>query len=61
VDNPKAYHAVEALWGKSQTVGEIDAQFMNFDKAEKLLGWKPETNFDDGLKKTIQWFEKYLK
>lgn len=61
VDNPTAYHKVNALWGKAQTVGEIDAQFMNFEKAEKFFGWKPETKFEDGLKKTIQWFKKYLE
>ena len=27
-------------------------------KLEKLVGWKPNVNFEDGLKKTITWFSK---
>src|SRR5690348_5960977 len=29
-------------------------------KAQKLLGWKPETSLKDGLKKTIAYFEELL-
>ncbi len=25
-------------------------------KAEKVLNWKPEVNFEEGIKKTIEWF-----
>jgi len=25
-------------------------------KARKLLGWKPETTFEEGIRKTIQWY-----
>ena len=30
-------------------------------KGEKLMKWKPEKNFDEGLKKTIQWYLKKRK
>jgi len=26
-------------------------------KARKLLGWKPETTFEEGIQKTIQWYK----
>ena len=29
-------------------------------KAKKLLNWEPKISFDEGLKKTIKWFEKEL-
>lgn len=29
---------------------------INPDKIHKQLGWLPETGFDDGIKKTIQWY-----
>lgn len=29
---------------------------MNFDKAQKQLGWAPKIKFDDGIKKTVQWY-----
>ena len=28
----------------------------SIDKAKDLLGYDPQTNFEDGLEKTIQWF-----
>lgn len=30
----------------------------NIDRAQKLLDWAPEVAFEDGLKKTIDWFQK---
>jgi len=30
---------------------------MDFSKAEKELGWRPETDFDTGLKETIGWYK----
>jgi dTDP-glucose 4,6-dehydratase len=29
---------------------------INPDKITSELGWKPETCFDDGIKKTIRWY-----
>lgn len=29
-------------------------------QAEKILGWKPNISFDEGLRRTIKWFRKYL-
>lgn len=29
-------------------------------RAEKILGWKPKIFLDEGLKRTIEWFRKYL-
>ena len=30
---------------------------MKYNKAEKVLGWKPEIDWDTGLLKTIQWYK----
>lgn len=27
-------------------------------KAKKILGWKPEIEFEEGLKRTVEWFKK---
>ncbi len=29
---------------------------MNFSKAKKELGWSPRYSFDEGIKKTVQWY-----
>jgi len=35
---------------------EIEAQYVSFSKARKLLGWNPRTDLDVGLGKTIKWY-----
>lgn len=30
---------------------------MDFSKAKKELGWEPEVDFKDGLRKTMEWFK----
>ncbi len=39
---------------------EIDAQYLSADKAETRLGWQPEVNLDEGLKRTIEWYRANL-
>jgi len=49
--NPKILNEAKA---------EILDQTLCSKKAERLLGWKPAYNLEDGLKETIQWYEAYL-
>lgn len=30
---------------------------MDFSKIKAELGWQPRTNFDEGMKKTVEWYE----
>ena len=30
----------------------------SIEKAKKLLGWQPKTQFEEGLKKTVEWFKQ---
>ena len=41
-------------------VGEINHQFMTYDKLYKILRWKPTYGFDQGLEITIDWYKKFL-
>ncbi len=45
VDYPKAF-------------GGIKNQVGSYEKAERLIGWKPETSLREGLKKTIEWLSQ---
>lgn len=38
--------------------GEVRHISLNAKHAEKYLGWKPEINFKEGLKRTAEWFLK---
>lgn len=39
---------------------EIKDQFLCSRKARKVLNWKPGFTLDEGLKKTIEWYEEKL-
>ena len=58
--NDKALDKILSLMKGRVTEGEIDTQYMDFEKVNKYFGWSPTHNFDSGLKKTIKWFEEYL-
>ena len=30
-------------------------------KIEQTLGWRPEVNFDDGIRRTIRWYADRLR
>lgn len=45
----------------SEAKNELKAQYLDWNKAKSVLGWKPQHNLDDGLKETIAWYKKYLK
>jgi UDP-glucose 4-epimerase len=38
--------------------GELFRSSLNIAKASKVLGWKPEFGFDDGLPQLVDWFRK---
>ena len=49
---------IEAMKGRT-TSGEIDTQFMDFEKVNERFGWKPRVSLGEGLDKTIEWFDAY--
>ncbi len=38
--------------------GDLMRSALNNSRAKRILSWKPLVNLDQGIKKTIQWFEK---
>ena len=39
---------------------EIWRMYADRARAESTLGWKPRVSLDEGLKRTISWFQEYL-
>ena len=39
---------------------EIPAQSLNFEKANRILGWKASSIFDESIKETYEWYKKHL-
>lgn len=40
---------------------EIIHQYLSAKKARTVLGWSPNYTIDEGLSKTIEWYEDFLK
>ena len=55
------YHNILQKMKNKNTVGEIDCQFMDYEKVKDYFGWTPQHSFNDGLLKTIEWYKRYLK
>lgn len=39
---------------------EIPHMHLSSEKAEDLLDWKPKYHFEDGLKRTVDWYSEYF-
>jgi CDP-glucose 4,6-dehydratase len=39
---------------------EIRDQSLDSSKARSILGWNPQFSLDEGLQRTIQWYEQYF-
>jgi CDP-glucose 4,6-dehydratase len=45
---------------RNEAVNEIRKQYLNADKARRVLGWLPRFTLDEGLNKTIAWYKEFL-
>ena len=48
------------LWDKSKPDGQ-PRRLLNCDRAADILGWGSMVSFDEGLEKTVDWYEETLK
>jgi CDP-glucose 4,6-dehydratase len=39
--------------------GEIDEQFLDSGKAERLLEWRPQVSLQEGIDRTIEWYRAH--
>jgi len=54
---------IEDLLGKKAVIeyrpfhkADMKETWADIEKAEKILGWRPEISIDEGLKRTVQWY-----
>ena len=38
--------------------GQVDRHIGSTEKAERLLGWRAQTSFEDGLERTVAWYRE---
>ncbi len=41
--------------------GEVEKYIADISKAKRLLGFRPQTDIEEGIKKTIEWFTPYIQ
>jgi CDP-glucose 4,6-dehydratase len=44
---------------KAKLHGEIDEQFLDSDKALRVLGWGPQVSLQEGIDRTIEWYREH--
>ena len=62
-------HKILKLTGKTLLVPtvlneatyEIREQYLDCSKAKRMLHWQPKYTIEDGLRETIEWYNKYLE
>jgi len=45
---------------KNEVMNEIRHQYLNAEKARRVLNWHPLFSLDEGLRKTIEWYRKFF-
>jgi CDP-glucose 4,6-dehydratase len=46
---------------RNEASNEIRHQYLSAAKAAQMLAWRPLFSLEEGLKKTISWYEKFLE
>lgn len=55
------YHNILKKMENKNTFGEINCQFMDYEKVKDYFGWTPQHSFNDGILKTVDWYKRYLR
>src|SRR3954447_3542427 len=45
--------------GQGNPSGEIDRQFLDSTKIRERIGWEPQVDLRDGLRRTLEWYEAH--
>ncbi len=48
------------ILGTAEAEGEIPAQTLDSSKADDVLGWRATTGLDEGLARTVAWYQAYF-
>jgi len=60
IGNKNEFEEILNKMSQKKTIGEIQCQYMNYDKVNEYFGWSPTHSIHDGLNKSIDWYKKWL-
>jgi len=46
---------------RDEATNEIPHQYLSAKRAREQLGWQPLFSLDDGLRRTVAWYEKFMR
>jgi len=46
---------------RNEATHEIPAQHLSAGKARRIIGWSPLFTLEEGLRRTIAWYEQFLR
>lgn len=46
--------------GAGTPAGEIDRQWVDFSKLERVTGWRPAVDLEEGMRRTLSWYREHL-
>ncbi len=52
--------AVPDVQGQGTPPGEIDRQWVDYERLHRLTGWAPTVALEEGLQRTIDWYRRYV-
>jgi CDP-glucose 4,6-dehydratase len=45
--------------GQGTPAGEIDRQYVDSGKIERVCGWRPRIDLEEGLRRTVEWYRAH--
>lgn len=57
-NNKKEFLKILKKFKSKKTIGELDCQYMDYQKVKKYFGWKPNYSFEKGIEETLDWYKK---
>ena len=46
---------------RNEALHEIRHQYLSAEKARQMLGWRPLFDLDEGLRRTVAWYKRFLE
>ena len=59
--NQDLYKSIYKKFKNKKLMGEIEHQFITYDRLNKYFGWKSRHSIDDGLKHKFNWYKDFLE
>jgi nucleoside-diphosphate-sugar epimerase len=56
-DDPREGEASELADGRVRLPNELLTMHMSFDRAQSLVGWKPQISLREGLQREWEWLQ----